>query len=47
MPAGEVAEGLINGLESDTYEIYVGQTTTFRDYFFSNPAEAFKLLNQA
>lgn len=47
MPAEEVAEGLINGLESDTYEIYVGQTTTFREYFFSNPAEAFKLLNQA
>lgn len=47
MPAEEVAVGLINGLESDTYEIYVGQTTAFRDYFFSNPVEAFKLLNQA
>nr|WP_255709290.1 SDR family NAD(P)-dependent oxidoreductase [Spirosoma sp. KNUC1025] len=47
MPAEEVAQGLINGLESDTYEIYVGLTTTFRDYFFANPAEAFNLLNMA
>lgn len=46
MPAEEVAAGLLNGLESDTYEIYVGQTITFRDFFFANPTEAFKLLNQ-
>ena len=46
MPPQEVAEGLISGLESDTYEIYVGQTTAFRQYFFTSPEEAFKLMNQ-
>jgi len=45
IPAAEVAEGLINGIENDAPEIYIGQTAGFRDYFLSSPADAFKMLN--
>ena len=47
MPANAVAEALIEGLENDVYEIHVGQTKDFRDFFLSNPTEAFHTLNQA
>jgi len=45
IPPGEVAQGLINGIENDTPEIYIGQTAGFRDYFLSSPVDAFKMLN--
>lgn len=47
MPSAAVAQALINGIENDENEIYVGQTKDFRDFYLSNPAEAFKTLNQA
>lgn len=47
MPSSEVAQALIDGLESDVYEIHVGQTADFRSFFLSNPHEAFNTLNQA
>lgn len=45
IPPAEVAEGLVNGIENDTPEIYIGQTAGFRDYFLSSPVDAFKMLN--
>lgn len=47
MPAREVAQALIHGLENDIFEIHVGQTKDFRDFFFSNPEQAFQTMNQA
>jgi len=47
MPSAAVAQALVNGIENDEDEIYVGQTKDFRDFYLSNPAEAFKTLNQA
>ncbi|RYZ23450.1 MAG: SDR family NAD(P)-dependent oxidoreductase, partial [Sphingobacteriales bacterium] len=47
MPAREVAEQLIEGIEQNDYEIYPGKTQEFRQYFFANPKEAFLALNQA
>ena len=47
MPPAAVAQALINGMENDEDEIYVGQTRDFRDYYLSNPAAAFQTLNQA
>ncbi|MDP9077712.1 MAG: SDR family NAD(P)-dependent oxidoreductase [Bacteroidota bacterium] len=47
MPSAAVAQALINGIENNEDEIYVGQTKDFRDFYLSNPAEAFKTLNQA
>jgi len=46
MPAVEVAQGLIDGLLNDTFEIYVGKTIDFRDYFFSDPKAAITAINQ-
>jgi len=45
MPAEEVAKSLLDGLKNDTYEIYVGQTAEFRQFYFSSPAEGFAMLN--
>jgi uncharacterized oxidoreductase len=45
IPPREVAEGLLAGLEQDTYEIHIGQTAQFYDYHRSSPAEAFAMLN--
>lgn len=47
MPSNTVAQALVDGIENDVYEIHVGQTKDFRDFFFSNPTEAFQTLNQA
>ncbi|MFA6083503.1 SDR family oxidoreductase [Mucilaginibacter sp.] len=47
MPSHEVAQALVDGIENDVFEIHVGQTKDFREFFFSNPAEAFATLNQA
>lgn len=47
MPANEVAKSLVESLENDNYEIYVGQTAEFRQFFFSSPSEAFEMMNQA
>jgi uncharacterized oxidoreductase len=46
MPATEVARELIEGLEQNKEEIYVGKTAEFRNYFFTDPQNAFKMLNQ-
>jgi uncharacterized oxidoreductase len=47
MPSSAVAQALIDGVENDVFEIHVGQTKDFRDFFFANPKEAFETLNQA
>ncbi|MPR37208.1 SDR family oxidoreductase [Salmonirosea aquatica] len=47
MPAQEVATELIEGMENDMFEIYVGRTNSFRQLFLSDPQEAFNLLNQS
>lgn len=41
-----VANELIDGIENNIEEIHVGQTKDFRNLFLSNPAEAFKVINQ-
>lgn len=46
IPAGDVASALIEGLEQNTYEIYVGKTAAFRDFFFASPLEAVNMINQ-
>jgi uncharacterized oxidoreductase len=46
MPAIEVAEALLNGIENDEYEIPVGQTADFRKFYLSSPTEAFAMMNQ-
>lgn len=46
IPAIQVAQELIDGIEHDVYEIHVGLTKGFRELFFSNPIEAFNMLNQ-
>lgn len=46
IPPVTVAQALVDGIENDVDEIYVGQTKDFRDYYFSNPREAFYALNQ-
>ncbi len=45
MPAEEVAERLLVGLEQNEYEIRVGQTAEFYEYYRTSPAEAFATLN--
>ncbi len=45
MPAIEVAHALIEGLQNETLEIYVGQTAPFRELFFSSPQDALVALN--
>lgn len=46
MPASEVAEGLLKGIEQDQYEIGVGLTVGFRDQFFTTEEKAFQAINQ-
>jgi uncharacterized oxidoreductase len=46
MPASEVAEGLIKGMENDQYEIGVGLTIGFRNQFFATEEQAFQAINQ-
>lgn len=46
MPSDAVAQALINGIENDEDEIYVGRTKDFRDFYLSDPAQAFQTLNQ-
>lgn len=46
MPATEVAEGLIQGIETDQYEIGVGLTIGFRNQFHANEVEAFQAINR-
>lgn len=46
MPANDVAQALIDGIENDEYEIQVGQTATFRTFYLSSPTEAFAMMNQ-
>lgn len=45
MPASEVAEGLIEGMENDQYEIGVGKTLDFRSHFYPNEQIAFEAIN--
>jgi uncharacterized oxidoreductase len=46
IPPITVAQALIDGIENNVDEIHVGQTKDFRDFYFSNPREAFNTLNQ-
>lgn len=46
MPANEVAQALLDGIENDIYEIQVGQTAEFRKFYLSSPTEAFAMMNQ-
>ncbi|MDB5110217.1 MAG: short-chain dehydrogenase [Mucilaginibacter sp.] len=41
-----VAEGLIDALEKDEYEIHIGNTAYVYQLSLSSPAEAFNLMNQ-
>ncbi len=45
MPATEVARELVEGLEQNQEEIYVGKTAEFRKLFLTDPQNAFKMLN--
>jgi uncharacterized oxidoreductase len=45
MPATEVAQGLLEGLENNNYEIAVGKTIAFRDHFYPAEASAFDTIN--
>lgn len=46
IPASEVADGLIAGFESDTYELHIGQTAQMYGLLLQSPQEAFKVMNQ-
>ena len=46
MPATEVAQALLDGMESNNYEIQVGQTAAFRKFYLSSPEGAFEMMNQ-
>ena len=46
IPPIEVAQGLIDGIEKDDFEIKIGQTADFRKFYLSAPAEAFEMMNQ-
>jgi uncharacterized oxidoreductase len=46
MAADDVAQGLIDGIENDVYEIQIGQTAEFRKFYLSAPTEAFEMMNQ-
>lgn len=46
MPASEVADGLIQGIENDHFEIGVGLTIGFRNQFFTTEEQAFQVINQ-
>lgn len=45
IPSITVASSLIDGIEADLEEIYVGHTKDFRDLYFSDPKAAFSVLN--
>lgn len=47
IPPSQVAKELIEALESDTYEIHVGNTDYVYKLFLSSPADAFNLMNPA
>lgn len=42
-----VAQELIDGIETDEFEIKVGQTADFRKFYLTAPAEAFAMMNQS
>lgn len=46
MPASDAAQGLIDGMASDTYEIQLGQTAEFRKLYLLSPSDAFEMMNQ-
>lgn len=46
MPAIDVAQALINGIENNDNEIYAGATKELRALHFSNQEEALNVLNQ-
>ena len=46
IPASEVAEGLIQGIENDQYQIGVGITVGFLNNFFPTEEQAFQAINQ-
>jgi uncharacterized oxidoreductase len=46
IPPMEVAEGLVDGIEKDEYEIQVGATAQIYQLFLSSPKNAFNALNQ-
>jgi uncharacterized oxidoreductase len=46
IPPIEVAQGLVDALEKDEYEIKIGQTADFRAFYLTAPNEAFALMNQ-
>jgi uncharacterized oxidoreductase len=45
IPPSEVANDLLNALESNTYEIHVGNTAHLFKLFLSSPADAFNQMN--
>lgn len=45
IPASQVADELFEGLNSDVYEIHVGETADLYKLFLSSPAEALKAMN--
>jgi uncharacterized oxidoreductase len=47
MPPEEVAQALVEALQTDTFEIHVGMTADFYKLYLSSPQEAFRALNQA
>jgi uncharacterized oxidoreductase len=46
MPPQQVAETTVQGIENDTYEIYVGDTADQRAAYFANPEQATKDFNK-
>ncbi len=43
----DVAQALIDGIVNDEFEIKVGQTADFRNFYLTAPAEAFAIMNQS
>jgi uncharacterized oxidoreductase len=46
IPPQQVADGLIDGLKNDEYEIHIGKTADLYKLFLSSPQEAMNVLNQ-
>ncbi|HVW96912.1 MAG TPA: SDR family NAD(P)-dependent oxidoreductase [Mucilaginibacter sp.] len=46
IPPEAVAQGLINGLENDVYELHIGNTADLYKLYLSSPEEALNVLNQ-
>jgi uncharacterized oxidoreductase len=46
MPPQRVAEETLQGIENDTYEIYVGETADQRAAYFANPHQAVENFNK-